>query len=264
MLKLKPAEQNNRRERMQMTTETKSSRVPTILHNTAPSKELTWEEQVLFRRNGKILKGWGYMLWTDPELDELMEEDFSDLFGKYIKIKSGIIKSDIGRYAALHKYGGVYADTDYKFLKYPSELLESACTLPTEQGEPPRAGHTSADPSFRLGNACLASAPQHPFWLDFMTSILDNNTLTDLHEKNPIMTTGPAAMTDFLLRNLGRYNDLSIPGRVKYLPDLTWSRMGIAKSRESVGIHMCWGSWRNRQLLHRLRTVARRKLTCLI
>ena len=35
------------------------------------------------------------MLWTDPELDELMEEDFSDLFGKYIKIKSGIIKSDI-------------------------------------------------------------------------------------------------------------------------------------------------------------------------
>ena len=97
-----------------------------------------------------------------------------------------------------------------------------------------------------------------------MTSILDNNTLTDLHEKNPIMTTGPAAMTEFLLRNLGRYNDLSIPGRVKYLPDLTWSRMGIAKSRESVGIHMCWGSWRNRQLLHRLRTVARRKLTCLI
>lgn len=247
-----------------MTQKTEPSRVPLILHNTARNKDLTWEERILLRRNSKILKDWRYMLWTPPELDTLMNGTFNDLYGKYKLISREIIKADIGRYAALYKYGGVYVDTDYKFIKYPSEILNSICTLPTEQGEPPKAGQTSLDQSFRLGNACLASVPQHTFWLDFMTSILSNNTIAALEEQDPIETTGPIAMTKFLLDNIDKYSDIDVPHRNKYLPDLTWSRMGIARSKESVGIHMCWGSWRNRKSIHHFRTAMRRKLTCLI
>ncbi len=238
--------------------------VPLILHNTAPKKDLTWEERILLVRNKKILKGWEFMLWTYPELDDLIREEIPDLYEKYKRITRGITRADIGRYAALYKYGGMYVDTDYKFLKYPSEILKAACTLPTEQGTAPSRTGAQHDPAFRLGNACLASVPKHRFWLDFMTSILDNNTLDELHERDPIETTGPIAMTEFLLKNFEKYPDVSVPERVLYLPDLTWSRMGIARSKESVGVHMCWGSWRNRKSFHHYRTVVRRKITCLI
>lgn len=247
-----------------MTTRDQASKVPLILHNTAPTKELSWEERILLKRNKKLLHNWDYMLWTYPDLDALMKGEFQDLYPKYSKISRGITKADIGRYAALYKYGGVYTDTDYKFLKYPSDLLTAPCTLPVEQGVAPRSASEPRDPAFRLGNALLASVPRHRFWRDFMASILDNNTLDELHQRDPIETTGPIAMTDFLMNNVDKYRDVYLPVNTLYLPDLTWSRVGIAKSKESVGIHMCWGSWRSRNALHHYRTVVRRKFSCLI
>lgn len=247
-----------------MTKNESSSIVPRILHNTAATSDLTWEERVVLRRNKKLLRNWDHMLWTNRDIDELIKESFQDLYHKYSKIKLGIIKSDLGRYAALYKHGGVYADTDYKFIRYPSDLLDASCTLPVEHGDAPPPHARGSDEKFRLGNAILASAPGHPFWRDLMVRILERNSLDELHSRDPIETTGPIALTNFLLENKEKYSDIKMPETVMYLPDLTWSRSGIAKSRRSVGIHMCWGSWRGRGPLHAFRVMARRKVSCII
>lgn len=238
--------------------------VPRLLHNTAPSRDLSWEERILLRRTRRQLKGWDFHLWTDDDLDVILREDHPAIYGKYREITRGILRSDIGRYAILYRFGGVYADTDYKFVKFPSELLAAPCTLPVEAGVAPDRGEAPGDEPFRLGNALLASVPGHIFWQDLIKHIFSTHSLAQLHAEDPIETTGPKALTRFWLDWKRDHPEVAMPPKVRFYPDLTWSRAGIARSKETIGIHMCWGSWRGRGALHHLRTVARRKLTCLV
>lgn len=238
--------------------------IPRIYHNTAPSRDLSWEERMLLRRTRKQLKDWKFCLWTDDDIDAIMREDHVSVYNKYREITRGILRSDIGRYAILYRFGGIYADTDYKFITFPKELVTAPCTLPIEAGVSPGGKEALGDEPFRLGNALLASAPGHAFWRDLIVHIFATHSLAQLHAEDPIETTGPEALTRFWLKRTQDYPDIALQPKVRFYPDLTWSRAGIARSKETIGIHMCWGSWRGRGTLHHLRTIARRKLTCLV
>jgi hypothetical protein len=237
--------------------------IPHLFHNTAPSRDLSWEERMLLRRTRKQFKDWEFRLWTDDDLDAIIRDDHAAIYDKYRAITRGILRSDIGRYAVLYRCGGIYADTDYKFTAFPNELINVPCTLPVEAGVSP-GGNDGHDEPFRLGNALLASVRGYAFWRDLIEHIFATNSLFQLHAEDPIKTTGPEALTQFWLDRAQDYPDIALPPKVRFYPDLTWSRAGIARSKETVGIHMCWGSWRGRGTLHHIRTVARRKLTCLI
>jgi len=59
---------------------------------------------------------WKYMLWDDDMSLRFIQSEYNFIFKNYIKSK-GIQKADILRYCVLHKFGGLYVDTDVFFYK---------------------------------------------------------------------------------------------------------------------------------------------------
>jgi mannosyltransferase OCH1-like enzyme len=199
--------------------------------------------------------GWDYRLWIDEDRRQLMEETFPEFASRFRKIKQGIVRADIARYAFLYRDGGVYLDTDYKILRPLGEFVSTACLLPIEVGQ-------LGDSDLKLGNAVLASSKNHPFWRDLITDIFHINDC-GFDGCNPVLATGPLALTRFWLQNASRYPDIVTPAQSVFYPELAWSNFSYRRSHNTHGVHLCWGSWRGKKGIQLVRNVIRRKVTCL-
>ena len=56
--------------------------------------------------------GWEYTLWSEPEVQQLVEESFPEFLDQYNSIDSIIKKVDCARLMILYEYGGLYVDMD--------------------------------------------------------------------------------------------------------------------------------------------------------
>lgn len=100
--------------------------------------------------------GWEYRLWTERELLEFGLEnresfDRSPNFG---------VKSDLARYEILHRFGGVYADTDFECLGSFQPLCSSSRFF---------AGLMYGG-DFPVNNGLIGSVPGHPI----LRSLIDD------------------------------------------------------------------------------------------
>jgi mannosyltransferase OCH1-like enzyme len=155
----------------------------------------------------------------------------------------------------LYVYGGFYFDTDYKLLRsIDDDMLSHSCILPLSR---------DTDSLFRIGNAAIGAQPGHPICKDYVDHVFSNPQLSDLAEANIEKTTGPEGFTSFYLGHRNYYKDIFMPQKEVFHPYIT--RMGFSYKRksETMGVHLCWGSWRTKSLLGNLKNLARRKLTSL-
>jgi len=103
---------------------------------------------------------WEYTLWREQDLDWLTHKADFDRVPKFAT------KANIARYEVIHRFGGVYFDTDFEPLRPIDELLTD-CTMavcPSRHGE--------------LNNAFFAATPGHPvlgWMLERMTESIDAN-----------------------------------------------------------------------------------------
>lgn len=229
--------------------------IPHILHQTARTSRTTWEERWLTARNRRILGDWDYRLWIDADLPALIGRTFPQFSSAYAEIDRGIVRSDIARYCFLFEVGGVYIDTDYKIVRPLDDLLEHGCVLPLEQGE-------VGDPDWKLGNAFLASIPRHPFWADLVAQLFRDGGAA-LNAGNPVLQTGPRALTRCWLANRDKYADIATPSTSALLPGFRMFNFGYERSADTLGVHLCWGSWRGKRGIQAARSLIRRKITCL-
>jgi mannosyltransferase OCH1-like enzyme len=113
-----------------------SLRIPKIIHqiwlgSPFPDKYRPWQETWK-----KFHPGWEYRLWTDREAEKL------ELINRraYDETKNFGAKADILRLEIIHKFGGLYADTDFECLKSFEEFHRVADfyvgTIELENGEP--------------------------------------------------------------------------------------------------------------------------------
>jgi mannosyltransferase OCH1-like enzyme len=235
-----------------------AARIPSIIHQTARTKDLTWEERRLAGRMLTILKGWQYHLWDDNDNERFVAGHFPQYVEQYRQIKRGVVKADLARYMYLYVRGGFYFDTDYKMLAPIGEdLLSQACVLPVSRGD-------ACNPStMRLGNAVMGSVPRHAFWSDFLRELFAGGSLENLAEERIEKTTGPEGLTDFFLRHRESYTDVFLAPRSMFHPPLTRGNFSYQASSGTIGVHLCWGSWRTKNVLRLARNVFTRKLTAL-
>jgi mannosyltransferase OCH1-like enzyme len=231
-----------------------------ILHQTAATRHLTWEERTLLKRAKHLLPDWEYKLWTDDDILAVMQRHFEPLIDQFLQIKRGVVIADIGRYAALYEHGGIYLDTDYKLIRPPDQYLDASCILPIEEGNIEQSLETDA---FKLGNAFLGSIPRHDFWKDFLAHVFTNVSTEDFNHGNPVATTGPVAITQFWQRYRKHYPDIRLPAKVEFYPALAGLNFSFAGTADTIGVHLCWGSWRGKQSLQKYRNIIRRKITSL-
>jgi mannosyltransferase OCH1-like enzyme len=227
--------------------------IPKIVHQTAASSHLTWEERMLVRRTMKILHGWDYRFWTDADLSRHIEQGWPQYFAEFSTIGRGVIRSDIGRYAVLYTFGGLYLDTDYKLLNRIDRFLSADLLLPIERVPAKGSG-------FKLGNAILASKPQHEFWCDLIDDIFLNSH-ADFATGNPVALTGPWAVTNLWTRNQQQWGSIAMPLPIVFYPEMTAMNTSFRMNDDTVGGHLCWGSWRGKAGITRVRNFIRRKVT---
>ena len=67
---------------------------------------------------------WKYILWDEQMGTSLIKQHYNKYYDMYINVKYPIMKIDILRYCILHKYGGLYADIDYKCLNNFDSYIE--------------------------------------------------------------------------------------------------------------------------------------------
>jgi mannosyltransferase OCH1-like enzyme len=226
--------------------------IPKIIHQT--SKRLTREENRLTSRMRRQLPEWDYKLWTDAANDELVANQFPEFLEIYQHIRRGVVKADIARYMYLSVYGGFYFDTDYKVLRaIDSKILRHACVLPIST--------RSESQFFRLGNAVMGSVAGYPFWRDLLANIFNSGRLEGIREEMVEKVTGPEGLTDFFLSRQEHYQDVYLAPNPIFHPQHRSSSFSFVDSEMTVGVHLCWGSWRSKNLLRSVRSVLHRKIT---
>ncbi|MCE3253146.1 MAG: hypothetical protein K0Q67_2166 [Cellvibrio sp.] len=148
-------------------------------------------------------------------------------------------------------------DTDYVFYKpLDAKFLAHKCVLAVEERECKSIGG-----SYKLGNAFMASEPGFDMWLKFVESIFAKHRAG---ETNIVFLSGPHALTLFLQDHPEYNDDITImPGDVIY-PEFTMAKLTAKKSAQTIGAHLCWGSWRGKPTLQYLRSRLRRWISAVV
>jgi hypothetical protein len=231
--------------------------IPKKLHQT--SLNMDWEEKRLAQHARSMMPDWDYYFWTDDANANLAREVIPQFYSDYESLPSGVARTDIARCLYMFVHGGVYFDTDYRFFRPLSrEFLNSHCVLGKESQMFVEDGTAGVGEGYKLGNAIMASEPNFPMWLDFIADVFYRFRAG---EREILYLGGPHALTLFLRKNAGRFREVTILSDYVLFPDLRLGNLTAVRREETLGVHLCWGSWRNKPLKQRLKNRARRTLS---
>jgi len=108
---------------------------------------------------------WIYMFWTDFDNRKLVLDHFPHLLEFYDKLPANIIRADFSRILYMYHYGGVYADLDTESIKPLDPFLENKRIVLGKMDNFFHRDHS-------IPNAFMASAPNDPFWLVFLSNVV--------------------------------------------------------------------------------------------
>ena len=199
---------------------------------------------------------WTYRAWTDEDNLALVKKLCPNHVEKYANFPSGGCKVDIARYLYMYQYGGVYFDTDFYFFRPINENLRSQCCIlgievedsPEFEGGP------------KLGNAFIGSRPGLELWPELVNSIFVRFRKDEVYPYGYL--SGPQALTAFLRdHKLYEQNVTLLPPNALY-PKLIKFILTGARDPETIGVHLCWGTWwTDKTLPHKIKNRTRRLLT---
>jgi len=238
--------------------------IPHIIHQMARTKDLTWEEARLLKRNRKVMPDWQFNLWTNQDQLRLVEEHFPQFAEQHAAIRFGVARTDIVKYVCMHAFGGFYVDTDYKFFRaLDARVVTPRCVIASEGADPQKG---PKDPTYLgLGSAMMGSEPGYPFWAQLLAHIFEHNRPETLVQSEDIIeSTGPEVMTRFFMAHREEFADILLLDKNAFFPDLSHLGTRTSATADTYGVHLYWGSWRNKSLNIALRTQVRRKLNGLL
>lgn len=147
-----------------------------------------------------------YMWWNNSRVDDIFQHpDLKKYYDFYKEIYPHIAKCDFSRYAIMYKYGGMYFDLDFKFLKkIPEEFLDNhlvLCQEPSFQDSYYKENvFKSTGRKAVLCNGVVMSSPGNKFWLGLMDRVMayyssqgSMKIFTDV-----VSATGPRMVTDYV------------------------------------------------------------------
>lgn len=140
----------------------------------------------------KHMPDWQYILMTDEDNRNFIEEHFPDFLPRYDSFRYNIQRVDAIRACWLYINGGVYIDLDIVVNRPLDSLFESNCDAYFV---------SSANVSSYITNAFMASKPRCNIWLEYIERMKqEESPLIRLSGKNFIVmtTTGPMCLTETL------------------------------------------------------------------
>ena len=156
-------------------------KIPKIIHQVffgadKPAKHLiaiseTWKEKH---------PDWEYRFWDRKTIEQFIASDFQDLIPLFHSFPFDIQRWNFVRYLILYRFGGLYVDMDYECIEPLDSLLwNTSCCLGLE----PAKHAIRNNKSYIIGNALMASVPNHDFFARIVKYISTNNQQKYNHEE---------------------------------------------------------------------------------
>jgi len=226
-----------------------------IIHQSTTTR--TWEEMHLVGRVKKMMPDFRHILWTDEENLSLFEKVFPKFIDEYLSFDRAVIRVDVSRCLYMYLNGGIYCDTDYLFYRpLDRRLLNHKCILGIEEEDNKAVGG-----GYKVGNAFLGSEPGFSLWTDFIESIFHRYRQG---ESRVVFLSGPHALSLFLKGHKEYESLVTLLPPANVYPDRRFMGLTTARKDTALGAHLCWGSWRDKSLMSRIRNRARRCLTAVL
>jgi mannosyltransferase OCH1-like enzyme len=179
---------------------------------------------------------------------ESFMKEFDPTFKKNVfdKLPTKILRIDTFRYCLLFKFGGVYADLDYEFVK-PFDFSKYVLTLPLSVG--------NIEGDYKVNNCVLASVPNHPFLKKVLDTLSENiNTIIldfekykrnkKLYKQFVLNSSGPGLLTNVYKKHFIQDKDIHIVEKNTFHPIQPKNKTDLKKlGPDTVGFHHCSGSW---------------------
>ena len=203
--------------------------IPKIIHQTYKNNNLP----ELFQFSQFIIKklhpDFEYKFYTDKDMYYFIKNEFSQYYNAFKQLPKKIMQIDMFRYFLMYKYGGIYADMDYRFFK-KFDLLNYKVVIPISMNKPAC-----------LSNCIFASEPAHPFWKTLMDTLFTIDRTIQYKSKNDIFnSTGPKFVYKMWKRFKNK-NEIYCPERFLFHPQFK-NNINILK-KTSYGVHLCTGTW---------------------
>lgn len=215
-------------------------KIPRLIHQIWLGGEVP-AKYSLFMDSWKQLTGWEYRLWKD--------EDLSQFSHPLLKRETSLVeKADVLRLEILHRFGGLYVDTDVmclegNFFSYANRQYSFYAGL-----EPLDNCYINPIDDFylRVGTAVLASVPQYPLVGQCLAEIEEN---VNSHPNSwPVAKTGPDFVTKVIYTHQKLLKDAVIfPPTFFYPLSYSIEEAALAKLHirdESACVHYFDISWR--------------------
>ena len=217
----------------------------------------THPKSILFRENiqkWKLLNpSWTLHLVSDKDLQNACKKISKHTLELYNSFKLMHLKSDLGRYALLYLYGGIYIDIDMFALR----SLESSTIINALINKNTHfIGLSTLNLNFIesfcfagsdkiLNNAVMISSVKNPLLLDLILNIKDNNKFgSDYYYIQN--TTGPSYINNFFKNIIPKSNNSNI-SNIYYFPYYIFEPSppyGLFDIREdTIAIHKMEMSW---------------------
>ena len=231
--------------------------IPKLLHQTA--REMTWEERRLAQHARSLMPDWSYRFWNDEDNAQIVRQVMPEYLEEYNNLPSGVARADIARCMYMYVHGGVYFDTDYRFYRAPStEFMGNRCVLGLESQMFIDDDTEGVGEGSKIGNAFLASEAGLDLWRLFLVDAFERFRAG---ERDILHLAGPHALSIYLNSHQELQSGVTIlPEHVIY-PGLSLGKLSAARHRDTIGVHLCWGSWRNKPLGQKVRNRARRLIS---
>ena len=213
--------------------------IPKIIHQTWKTSRIP-KKWLVFQDKVKALHpDWVYLLWTNADMDRFVKREYPQFYDVFINFERNIMRADVFRYLVLHRMGGMYLDLDYEFLR-PFDFQQQSLVLPLNRSK------AFGDPKDSLGNAIMASVPDHPFWKKVIAELQNNPPKTSTY-KEVVAATGPEFLTRIYTNS--QQQQICTPPRSFFhcpMPKRKQEYNLLVKNKEVYGLHYCWGSWKER------------------
>jgi len=228
-----------------------NARIPKLLHQTWKEAKVPAKLEACQKTWQQNHPSWEYTLWTDEDLRNLIEQEFSWFLPYYDAYPHNIQRVDAARYFIMYHFGGVYADLDMQSLTPLDPLLvKFGGVVVGQEGQPHH------DNSQRIGNALLISSRHHPFWLKVFAGLMAEASKSDQHKlSTTFVTTGPSFLHEVYQKH---------PAGVTVMPAATfypmpWKKpdepLKLASQRQypkAFAVHHWAGTWRKEPAKYRV------------
>lgn len=174
--------------------------IPKIVHQTYKNSTLPPRLQAYRNSWKKALPKWEHWMWLDEDNRNLVKEHYPWFLETYDSYDQNIKRVDASRLFMMHRYGGIYADTDIEVVHNPERMFGQPHDLMFFAQSPIKCGplakvqvpQTEATVGV-IPNALMASVPGHPFWIYLAMKLVRARK-----EELVMWATGPSRLTETL------------------------------------------------------------------